>query len=63
MVVKNPHANARDIRDAGVIPELGRSPREGNGNSLQCSCMGKRMDRGAWQATKYHMVTRESDIT
>ena len=35
---------------AGLIPGLGRVPREGNSNLLQCSCMGNPMDRGAWQA-------------
>ena len=47
-VVKNPPANARD---ASSIPGLGRSPGEGNGNPLQCSCMENPMDRGTWQAT------------
>ena len=31
-VVQNPHANAGDARDVGLIPGLGRSPGEGNGN-------------------------------
>ena len=35
--------------DLGSIPELGRSPREGNGNPLQYSCLKNPMDRGAWQ--------------
>ena len=48
LVVKNPPANARDIRDAGVILELGRTPGEGNGNPLQYSCLGNPVDRGAW---------------
>ena len=34
LVVKNPPANAGDIRDAGLIPGLGQSPEEGNGNPL-----------------------------
>ena len=51
LVVKNPPANAGDIRDTGLIPELGRSPREGNGNPPQDSCLENSMDRGAWQAT------------
>ena len=38
-VVKNLPANARDARDTGLIPELGRSPGEGNGNPLQYSCL------------------------
>jgi len=39
LVVKNPPANAGDIRDKGSIPgsSLGRSPVEGHGNSLQYS--------------------------
>ena len=59
-VVKNPSANSGDVRDAslipelgraGLIPELGRSPREGNVNPLQYSCLGNPRDRGNWQAT------------
>ena len=37
--------------DPGSIPGLGRSPGEGYGSPLQCSCLGNAMDRGAWQAT------------
>ena len=58
-MVKNPPANAGDVRDAGLIPGWGRSPRGGNGNPLQLSCLENPMDRGAWQAT-IHRVT-ESD--
>ena len=58
-VVKNLLANARDARDAVLIPRLGRSPGKGNGNPLQYSCLENSMDRGAWQAT-VHGVT-ESD--
>ena len=43
--------------DVDLIPGLGRSPREGNGNPLQYSCLGNPMDRGAWWAT-VHGVTR-----
>ena len=39
LMVKNPPANAGDIRDTGSIPGLGRSPRGGNGNPLQYSCL------------------------
>ena len=46
-MVKNLPANARDV---GLIPELERSPGEGNGNPLQYSRLGNPMDRGAWQA-------------
>ena len=37
--------------DLGSIPGLGRSPGEGNGSPLQCSCLENSVDRGAWQAT------------
>ena len=55
-VVKNLPASAGDV---GSIPESGRSPREGNDNPFQYSCLGNPMDRGAWQAT-VHGVTKES---
>ena len=49
-VVKNLPANARDRRDSGLIPELGRSPGGGDDNLLQCSCLEKLKNRRAWQA-------------
>ena len=57
-VVKNPPASAGD---AGLIPGSGRSPREGNGNPLQCSCLENPMDRGALWATVHGVA--ESDTT
>ena len=48
---------AYSVGDMGLIPGLGRSPREGNGNPLQYSCLEKSMDRGAWWAT-VHGVTK-----
>ena len=50
-LVKNPPADAGDRRDLVLIPGLGRSHREGNGNLLQSSCLKNPMDRGAWWAT------------
>ena len=41
--------SACNIGDPGSIPGLGRSPGEGNGNSLQCSCLGNPMDGGAYR--------------
>ena len=38
-MVKNPTANAGDIRDTGSIPGLGRSPGGGHGNPFRCSCL------------------------
>ena len=46
LVVKNPLANAGDLRrDTGSIPGLGRSPGGGNGNPLQYSCLENPMAR------------------
>ena len=39
LVVKNPPADAGNIRDAGLIPGSGRSPGGGHGNPLQYSCL------------------------
>ena len=64
LMVKNPPANAGDTRDSGLIPGLGRSSGEGNGNPLQYSCLGNQKDRGAWQATVHEVtksLTRLSD--
>ena len=44
-------ASAYNVGDLGLIPGLGRSPGEGNGNPLQYSCLENSMDREAWQAT------------
>ena len=39
LVVKNPPANAGDVRDMGSVPGLGRSSGGGHGNPLQYSCL------------------------
>ena len=57
LVVKNPPANAGDIRDPGSIPRSGRSPGKENGHSLQYSCLENSMDRGFWWAI-VHRVTK-----
>ena len=49
-----------------MIPELGRSPGEGNGNPLQYYCLENPMDRGAWWAAGHGVTksrTRLSDFT
>ena len=56
LVVKNMPANAGDIRNEGLIPGLGRSSGERNGNPLQYSCLENPMNRGAWQAVVYRVV-------
>ena len=58
-VVKNLPANAGDL---SLIPGSGRSPREGNGNPLQCSCLENPVDKRALWATS-HGVSDESDMT
>ena len=60
-MVKNPPANAGDVRDAGLIPGSGRSPGEGSDYPVQYSYLENFMERGAWQAI-VHGVT-ESDMT
>ena len=50
LVIKNLPANAENLRDAGLIPGLGRSLGEGNGSPLQYSHLGNPIDRGAWRA-------------
>ena len=46
LVVKNPSANAGDLRDMGLIPESGRSLGRVNGNPLQYSFLENSIDRG-----------------
>ena len=58
-MVKNLPAN---VGGAGLIPGLGRSPGEGNGNPLQHTSLGNPMDKGAWPAI-VHGVAKESDAT
>ena len=59
-MVKNPSANAGDIRDVGSIPGLGRSSGGGNGNPPQYSCLENAMDRGA-RETIVHSVAQRSN--
>ena len=61
-MAKNLPANAGDARDVGSIPGSGSSPRRGNGNPLQYSCLENSMDGAAWQAT-VHRVAKEMDTT
>ena len=50
---KESACSAGGARDAGSIPESGRSPGEGNGKPLHYSCLENSMDRGVWQATDH----------
>ena len=60
--VKEPACQLGDIRDTGSIPGSGRSPGEGSGSSVQCSCLENPMDRGAWQATVYQVTKRQKRL-
>ena len=62
LVVKNPPANAGDTRDTGSIPESGRSPGGGHGNSLRYSCLENLMDRGVWQATVRGVIKSQTQL-
>ena len=58
--------SACNAGDLGSIPGSGRSPGEGNGNPLQCSCLENPMNEGAWWATVHGVAksqTRLSDFT
>ena len=60
--LKNPPANAGDVRDMSSIPGLGRSPAEGNGNPLEYFCLENPRDRRTWRAT-VQGLGKELDIT
>ena len=60
-MIKNPPANAGDLRDVGLIPGSGRSPEGGQGKPLQYFCLENPMDRGAWQAI-VHGVTKSRTL-
>ena len=57
LVVKSMPGNAGDLRGTGSIPGSRRSPGGQHGNTLQYSCQGNPMDRGAWWAM-VHKVTK-----
>ena len=56
-------ASACSVGDPGMIPGSGRSPGEGNGNPLQCSCLGNPMDRGAWLATVQEVAKSQTRLS
>ena len=62
-MVKKLPANAEDTGDAGSIPGSGRSPREGQGNPLQYSCLENPMDRGDWQATVLKVAKNRTQLS
>ena len=48
--------------EVGLIPGSGRSPGEGNGTSLQYSCLENPMDRGAWRATVHRVAKSQTRL-
>ena len=62
IMVKNPPANAGDVRYMGLISVSGRSPGEENGNPLQYSCLENLMDRGAWWAIDYGVAKSQTRL-
>ena len=58
LLVKNPPANAGDIRASGSIPGSGKSAGEGNGTPLQYCCLEIPMDRGARWAMVHRVTVR-----
>ena len=63
LVVKNPPANAGDLRDKCLISGSGRSPGGGNGSLPQYSCLKNPMDRGDLWATFHRVTKKELDTT
>ena len=61
-MVKNLPVNAGDIGEAGSTPGLGRSPRVGNGNPLQSSCLENPMDRGDLQAIVHGVARSQTGL-
>ena len=55
-MVKNPPANAGDVRGAGLISGSGGPPGGGHSNPLQYSCLENPMDREAWWATVHRVA-------
>ena len=61
-MVKNPPANAGDVKDMDSIPGSGRSPGEGNGSPPQYSCLENPVDRGAWSATVHGVAKSQTRL-
>ena len=61
-MVKNSPADARDVRDPGLITELGRFPGGGNSNPLQYSCLENPMGRGACWVIVRRVAKRQTRL-
>ena len=60
---KESACNAGDAGDGRLIPGLGRSPRGGNGNPLQDSCLKNPLDSGAWRATVQRVLKDRAKLS
>ena len=49
--------------DSSLIPGSRGSPGEGNGNPVQCSCLGNPMGRGAWRATVHGVAKSQTQLS
>ena len=56
-------ANAGDVRDAGLIPGLGRFPGDGHGNPLQYPCLENSMDKGAWWVIVHGVIKSRTQLS
>ena len=63
LVVKNPPANAGDVKDMSSIPGWGRSPGGGHGNPLQYFCLENPMDREAWRAAVHGVTKSQTQLS
>ena len=55
--------SARSVGDSGLIPGLGRSPGEVNGNPLQYSCLENPVNRGAWWAAVHGVAKSQTCLS
>ena len=62
-VVKTLSANAGDVGDVSLIPGLGKSPGEGNGNPLEYVCLENPIDRGDWRATVHGVAKSRTQLS
>ena len=59
---KEPTCQSGDVRDAGSIPVLGRSPGGGHGNPLQYPWLENPLDREAWWATVHRVAKSQTQL-
>ena len=62
LVVKNPAANAGDMKETGWIPPVGRSPAGEHGSPLQRSCLENLMHRGARRAVVHRIAKSRTQL-